>query len=766
MKISSEDLLVVEPISSQPYPMTYTRMHLYHPLVSRTARLALGEILILLVCSIAEAKDGKFVQFVDPFIGSANGGNTFPGAVRPWGMVSVSPHNDLASPSGYSAGQPWFYGLGQVHLSGTGCSDLGSVIVTATAGKISPSPEGYKCTIQNQVASPGFWAGTLVEPSVRVEATVTDRSGLIRFMPITDRGFNILIDAGRSLSLVGGGSIQWTSGQELEGYNIGGGFCGEANRHFVYFVIRFSRPPGWSGTWTDTVVSQDQAVSAREASVGAWARFSGTHQGPLEIRIGISYVSNRNARENLDREAGNRPFDQVRSEAVSAWENVLSRVAVSGGRVDDLTKFYTALYHSLIHPNVISDVNGEYPLLGHSGIGRNISREHYSVFSLWDTYRTLHPLLTLLYPDRQSAMVSTMLDMYRESGWLPKWEIAGNETHMMVGDGAVCVIADTYMNGVQDFDTLLAYEAMRKPGTSSEIEAEPSRPGYRDYVTLGYIPVDQDTSTAWWVWGAVSTTLEYCVADWAFSRIAERVGNQSDSREFRRRSLFYRNLFDTATSFLRPRKADGSWLSPFDPNQTEGSGNWTGSGGPGYVEGNAWQYTWFVPHDITGLEKLFGGVEDCAGKLSECFSAGHFTMNNEPDFSYPYLFSCFIGFERKTRSLVRDIMQNQFKTGPAGLPGNDDAGALSSWFVFSALGFFPVCPSSGEYFVGIPLFDDIRITLDSRHYQGRSIRIRTTPNGRSDSSPWVARWNEKPITTFRIEHQRMVKGGELTFPGE
>jgi predicted alpha-1,2-mannosidase len=713
--------------------------------------------------SIAFGGGDKAANHVDPFIGTANSGNTFPGALRPWGMVSVSPHTDLSAPSGYVHGRPWFYGLGHVHLSGTGCPDLGSIILTAVRGEVTTDPQEYKCRLADEKAEPGYWAGTLVGPALRAEATATIRSGITRFTAQADTGFAILIDAGRSLSLLGGGSVRWISDRDLEGYSIGGGFCGKTNRHVIYFVAQLSREPSSKGVWKNSVVSRDTAALLPDSSIGAWARYELKRDSSLEVRIGISYVSIDNARRNLRAETSGRTFAQAREACFTVWNNELSRIRVWGGTPDDQAKFYTALYHSLIHPGVITDANGDYPLFGKKGTGNYAQGERYSVFSLWDTYRTLHPLLALVYPERQSAMVRTMIDMYKESGSLPNWELAGNETRVMVGDGAVPVIADTYLKGIRDFDTVAAYEAMRKSGAVTGPESESSRPGYEEYVRYGYIPCDRDTSRKAWVWGPVSTTLEYCFADWTFSRVAAATGRKKDAEVFAKRALWYKNLFDKTTGFIRPRRAGGAWLSPFDPLQTEGSGNWAGSGGPGYVEGNAWQYSWFVPHDIEGLAKLYGGKERLAEKLEECFAGGRFTMNNEPDIAYPYLFTYLHGHEARTSDLVRQIMAKDFGTGPAGLPGNDDAGTLSAWYVFSALGLYPACPGSNEYRLGAPLFDQSAILLNRKYYPATMITIKRQDSAGSTAAQQETRWNGKPVKGFAVDHAALVAGGELVF---
>jgi predicted alpha-1,2-mannosidase len=427
-------------------------------------------------------------------------------------------------------------------------------------------------------------------------------------------------------------------------------------------------------------------------------------------------------------------------------------------------KLYTALYHALIHPGIISDANGEFPEMGRRRIGRYADRNRYSVFSLWDTYRTLHPLLTLLYPEKQTEIVRTMLDMYRESGWLPKWELAGNETYMMVGDPAVPVIADSYIKGLRGYDTLLAYEAITKSSSQFTPESEAARPGYDECMKLQFIPVDQDTTRQWWVWGPVSTMLEYCLADWTIARYADRLGRTADAREYDRRALFYRTLFDSSTGFLRPRRRDGRWLHPFDPLATEGSGSWPGSGGPGYVEGNAWNYTWFVPHDMGGLVRLFGSERAFLTKLEILFSNGQFTINNEPDIGFPYIFTRFPGQEHRAIALVRSLRDTAFGTGPGGLPGNDDAGTISAWFVFSALGLYPDCVGSGEYRLTEPLFD--RAVLDPPGRSGDTGRIvlqRTTGSRRGDEEIPEYRWNGRKLSQPSISHREIIRGGTLEF---
>ena len=719
----------------------------------------------MIECSPPENK--SLTQYVNPFVGTAGGGNTYPGAVLPWGMVSVSPHNSTNSPSGYQYGEKYFYGFGQVHLSGTGCSDLGSIILTASRDIFQLDPEKYRTIYSNEQARPGYYSLELTEHNIRAEVTATQRCSFTQFHIMkSSEWVNVLLDCGRSLSLIGGGGVRILSGKKIEGYNVGGGFCGEDNRHLIYFAAEFNIPADSSGIWLIDRLIDGQGAEISNEDIGCRMKFKIPEDSIIAVKIGISYVSCENAWQNLESEIPDWDFDNVIAQADSAWQQQLSRVQVEGGSKEDMIIFYTALYHMLIHPNIISDINGEYPLMGRSGIGRYSSRERYSIFSLWDTYRTLHPFLTLVYPDRQSAILQTMVDMYTESGWLPKWELAGNETYMMVGDPAAIVITDSYLKGITDFKIESAYQAVIKPSILSEGQfAPPIRAGYHELLQYGYIPADQDTTQEWWVWGPVSTTLEYCLSDWAIAQLAKTLGSEKDFQEFTRRSLLYRNLFDSNTLFIRPKLRNGEWYAPFDPLATEGSGSWTGSGGPGYVEGNAWNYSWFVPHDISGLTSLFGGAQSFTTKLKECFTNGHFTITNEPDIAYPYLFSYLPGEEYWTPFWVKKLIEDHFSVKPDGLPGNDDCGAISAWLVFSALGFYPACPASNIYQLGIPLFRRITLQLNKKYFPGEKLVIEKTDLSESGSLSGLPQvfFNGIELTGYQIEHDQIVKGGRLVF---
>ncbi|MCF7808327.1 MAG: GH92 family glycosyl hydrolase [Candidatus Marinimicrobia bacterium] len=719
-------------------------------------------LVIVSSCSIFKYTDsGSLTEYVDPLIGTAGGGNTFPGAVYPWGMISLSPHTALGSPSGYLHGEPYFYGLGHSHLSGTGCADLGGVILTVIDDETQMAPENYRTRYANETAQPGYYSVRLPERNVKLETTVTQRAGLIRITALKAGTYHILVDVGRSLALTGGGAIDISDSSVIRGRNISGGFCGEENRQSLYFYMDHDHTPSAKHTWINDQPSDSLTLEQSDTSLGAIISFNMKAQESVVFRTGISYVNQENARLNSLTEIPDPQFDLVRLQSSQVWDEVLGRITVRGAEQSDLIKFYSALYHMLIHPNLVSDVNGEFLEMGSKAVGQYTDRSRYSIFSLWDTYRTLHPFLNLVYPDKQREMALTMLDMYTESGFLPKWELTGLETYMMVGDPATPVIVESYLKGVLDEELgPQILEAVLAPALpNGGRPAPPIRAGYHEMLEYGYIPAEQDWSTDWWVWGPVSTTLEYCYADHAIARLADQLGNPELAGLYRDRSKFYKNLFDPEMQFLRPRSRSGDWATPFDPLATEGAGDWEGSGGPGYVEGNAWNYTWFVPHDISGLAQVFGSEEKMLRKLDESFSNNQFTINNEPDIGYPFIYSYFQGNERKTSARVSQIMEEDYGLGPSGLPGNDDCGTISAWFAFAALGLYPVDPVSSEYVLFEPLFKDVQITIPPLGSSSESSKIRRIGSSSGESDHFLD--GEKLSKPF-VSHIDLVGSSILT----
>jgi predicted alpha-1,2-mannosidase len=669
---------------------------------------------------------------VDPFIGTAGGGNTFPGALVPWGMVSVSPHNDPKSPSGYVYGKPFLYGFGHVHLSGTGCPDLGSVVLMPTTGKVLTDPEKWKSAYDQESAVPGYYSVHLKDSDIQAEMTATTHAGFSQyFFPAQKGDANILLDLGRRMttdpvtlkSPSFESQVRIVSNNEVEGSTESGDFCSSyaGNKETVYFVIQFSKPAQRAGTWKEGALRGEREQKGKE--IGAYFSYSTAGSEALAVKVGISYVSVENARLNLKTEIPGWDFQTVRAQARQAWNDELSRIEVTGGTDDQRTIFYTALYHALIHPSVFSDVNGEYQAMAHQGVKTTGDYTRYHVFSLWDTYRNLHPFLGLFYPERDLDMTKSLVAMAGESGWLPKWELAGNETSVMVGCPAVPVILDTYRQGLKHFDLGPAYAAMVK---SLSPEGNKTYGGLKSLLQYGYIPKDDDSGD--YLWGSVSTSLEYSYDFWCLAQMAKELKKSDDYDKYIHLSGVYRNLYDPDTGFLRAKKRDGSWMTPFDPLANCCDQSWPNNGGPGYVEGNAWNYLFFVPQDMDGLIRTLGGDEAFVKRLQECFTGGHFDATNEPDLAWPYLFDYVPKEGWRSQKEVRETLGRVFKPAPDGIPGNDDCGVMSAWYLFSALGFYPVCPGSNQYAIGSPLFRQVDIHLSKRVYPGGLLTLKTVNN--------------------------------------
>ncbi|MEG1025869.1 MAG: glycoside hydrolase family 92 protein, partial [Flavobacterium sp.] len=438
-----------------------------------------------------------------------------------------------------------------------------------------------------------------------------------------------------------------------------------------------------------------------------------------------------------------KSFDDVYKETFNEWNEELSKILVEGGSYQDKVIFYSALYHTLIHPNTLNDINGEYPKIKRTKVGRT-NDTRYTVFSLWDTYRNMHPLTSLVYPKQQSDMIKSMLQMYDENGWLPKWELNSTETFTMVGDPASIVIADACLKGIQDFDIYKAYHAMLKG--ADQIEENPLRPGLKEYIQKGYLSTNYH--------GSVSTTEEYNVSDYAIALMAKALGEKEDYKRFYKRSLSYQKLYDKDLKLLRPRTPDGKWYEPFDPNA---GANFQEN--VGFIEGNAWQYAFMVPHDIKGLIKLMGGDKVFSEQLQKVFDIKQFDMANEPDIAYPYLFNYVKGEEWKSQEMVKKLVREYFKNEPKGLPGNDDTGTMSAWLVYSMMGIYPISPGDPIYTITTPMFDKVTIKLDSRYYKKDNVVIERVMN--TDGKIKEIQLNGKTLNSFFMNHDDFVNGTTL-----
>ncbi len=721
------------------------------------------------------------VDYVNPFIGTSNFGATNPGAICPHGFVSVSPFNVMGSDKNvFDKDKRWwstpyafensvFTGYSHINLSGVGCPDLGSLLLMPINGKLEVDYRKYGSLYKDEVAKPGYYSNYLTNYNIKTEVTATLRSGITRFT--FPRGENhILLNLGEGLTNETGAMLRRVSDTEIEGMKLLGTFCYTQNQAVfpVYFVMRLSKKPITSGYWKfqrpgekwedewnrdagKYKIYEKYGKDIAGDDIGAYFSFNCFDNEIVEVQMGVSFVSIENARLNLETEQPEVNFDAVKEAARKKWNDDLSRILVEGGTDDQKVVFYTGLYHMLIHPNILQDVNGEYPAMESLDI-KVTGENRYTVFSLWDTYRNVHQFMSLVFPDRQLQMVRSMIEMYNESGWLPKWELFGRETLVMEGDPAVSVIVDTWMKGLRDFDVETAYKAMRKaaltPGIDNFI-----RPDNDDYMKLGYVPLREKYDNS------VSQALEYFIADWNLGQLAKELGKKDDARLFTARSLNYRHYYCKDFGTLRPKLPDGKFLTPFNPLVGV---NFEPS--PGFHEGTAWNYTFAVPHDISGLIKLMGGDKKFTQKLQSVFDNGYFDITNEPDINYPHFFSNVKGEEWRTQKIVRELLDKHFTNAPDGLPGNDDTGTLSAWAVFNMMGFYPECPGRPDYTITSPVFDKISIVLDSRYYKSEKLVISVVKSPSNDFG-FIGEVliDGKKLNGYRLSHSDLTSSGEIRY---
>ena len=712
-------------------------------------------------------------DFVNPFIGTSNYGATSPGPIAPRGMASISPFNVAGSKNRplekdsqwlsnpYVNENTFLTGFSQVNLSGVGCPDLGVLLLMPTTGAVETNHMKYGSTYSNEVAKTAYYSVNIDKYKVKGEFTASKRVGVSKFTFPKGQS-NILLNLGLGLTNEEGAMVKVVSSTEIEGMRTVGSFCYNSpeEAYPVYFVAKFSKPANHYGVWKKipkyegteaqwmgyngkTRMMKNTIKTVVGDSIGTYFTYEFDKKETVEVKIGVSYVSIENARENLEKETRDKSFDTVYKETYDEWNKELSKILVEGGSYQDKVIFYTALYHTLIHPNTLNDSNGEYPRIKRTKIGKTTDTR-YTVFSLWDTYRNMHPLTSLVYPKQQSDMIKSMLEMYDENGWLPKWELNSTETFTMVGDPASIVIVDACLKGIQDFDIYKAYHAMLKG--ADQIEDNPLRPGLKEYLDKGYLSTNYP--------GPVSTTLEYNTSDYAISLLAKALGEKEDFKRFSKRSLSYRKLYDKDLKLLRPRTANDKWYEPFDP---EAGANFQAN--VGFIEGNAWQYAFMVPPDIRGLIKLMGGDKPFSDQLQKVFDIKQFDMANEPDIAYPYLFNYIKGEEWKSQDMVKKLVREYFKNEPKGLPGNDDTGTMSAWLVYSMMGFYPISPGDPIYTITTPMFDKVTIQLDPKYYKKENIVIEREIN--TDGKVKDIQLNGKSLNSFFISHDDFVNGTTL-----
>ncbi len=717
--------------------------------------LALGSAFYSCSTAKQDTPQTDYTQYVDPFIGAADNGHTFPGACRPFGMIQTSPVTGAVGwryCSEYMYADSIIWGFTQTHLNGTGCMDLGDILVMPFTGERHRTWNAYRSSFSktSENATPGYYTVTLDQAKVKAELTATTHAALHRYTYEQADSASILIDLQHGPawnekqyhSQVNSCEVNWENDSTLTGH--------VNNKVWVdqdyYFVMQFSRP---------VIDHFELPMAETEKGKRLVASFNIQPGEEVLMKVALSTTGVEGAKANMAAEVPGWDFEGIRTAAKADWNSYLSRIEVESTD-EEKTNFYTSFYHALIQPNEISDVDGRYRNAADSVVNAT-GGKFYSTFSLWDTYRAAHPFYTLMVPERVDGFINSLVDQAEVQGYLPIWGLWGKENFCMVANHGVSVVAEAYAKGFRGFDAERAFNAIKQTQTVSH----PLKSNWENYMKYGYFPTDLTEAES------VSSTLESVYDDYAAADMAKRMGKTEDATYFARRADFYKNLFDSSTQFMRPKKSDGTWKSPFNPSQI---GHAESVGGD-YTEGNAWQYTWHVQHDVPGLIALFGGEEPFLNKLDSLFTLklettqadvtgliGQYAHGNEPSHHVTYLYA-LAGRPERTQELIREIFDTQYSPKPNGLCGNDDCGQMSAWYMFSAMGFYPVNPVSGEYVFGAPQLPEFVLHLAD----GKTFTIKA--EGLSEANKYVKSitLNGEPYTKNFISHADIVKGGTLVY---
>jgi len=717
--------------------------------------LALGSAFYSCSTAKQDTPQTDYTQYVDPFIGAADNGHTFPGACRPFGMIQTSPVTGAVGwryCSEYMYADSIIWGFTQTHLNGTGCMDLGDILVMPFTGERHRTWDAYRSSFSktSENATPGYYTVTLDQAKVKAELTATTHAALHRYTYEQADSASILIDLQHGPawnekqyhSQVNSCEVNWENDSTLTGH--------VNNKVWVdqdyYFVMQFSRP---------VIDHFELPMAETEKGKRLVASFNIQPGEEVLMKVALSTTGVEGAKANMAAEVPGWDFEGIRTAAKADWNSYLSRIEVEGTD-EEKTNFYTSFYHALIQPNEISDVDGRYRNAADSVVNAT-GGKFYSTFSLWDTYRAAHPFYTLMVSERVDGFINSLVDQAEVQGYLPIWGLWGKENFCMVANHGVSVVAEAYAKGFRGFDAERAFNAIKQTQTVSH----PLKSNWENYMKYGYFPTDLTEAES------VSSTLESVYDDYAAADMAKRMGKTEDAAYFARRADFYKNLFDSSTQFMRPKKSDGTWKSPFNPSQI---GHAESVGGD-YTEGNAWQYTWHVQHDVPGLIALFGGEEPFLNKLDSLFTLklettqadvtgliGQYAHGNEPSHHVTYLYA-LAGRPERTQELIREIFDTQYSPKPNGLCGNDDCGQMSAWYMFSAMGFYPVNPVSGEYVFGAPQLPEFVLHLAD----GKTFTIKA--EGLSEANKYVKSitLNGEPYTKNFISHADIVKGGTLVY---
>ncbi len=734
--------------------------------ISKSIKTKAGALLLAAACSVyasdalAQSKE-RLTKYVDPYIGTGFHGHVFMGANVPYGAVQLGPSNISEGwdwCSGYHISDSTIVGFQHLHLSGTGIGDLGDISVMPTTGPlkltkgtIKDMESGYvsKFSHKDETARAGFYAVKLKTYDIGVRLTATKRVGFHEYtFPKADQA-HIIFDLPEGLCWDKPVKtyIHQVNDSTIAGYRFSEGWAEDQR---VYFTAIFSKPIKNFAVYDSTALKQGKELQA--VKVKGVINFATTAGEKVMIKVGISPVSEANALANIKAELPGWNFNATVAAADKAWDDQLQKVAIKTSDEAKKRTFYTAFYHTMIAPSIFNDVNGDYWGTDKQ-VHKNAPFTNLTTFSLWDTYRAAHPLFTVLQPERVPDMINTMLAIYQQQGSLPMWHLMANDNHCMVGYSAVPVVADAILKGFKGFDVNLAYEAMKRTAMRDEL-------GIKYVKELGYIPADSTSNS-------VSMGLEYAVDDWCLAQVARKLGKQEDYAYFSKRGENYKNYFDPKAGFMRGRLSADKWREPYSPfTSIHEHGDFT--------EGNGWQYTWLVPQDVEGLMKMLGGEKRFIQKLDSLFIAegdmgaekspdisgliGQYAHGNEPSHHITYMYA-YAGQPWKTAEKVRFICNNFYTDKPDGIIGNEDVGQMSSWYVFSSLGFYPANPANGLYVLGSPLFDEATL-----HFPGnKALHVVAKNNSSKNIYIQSVTLNGKAYTKSYIAHADLVKGGELVF---
>lgn len=726
----------------------------------------------------------EYTDSVNVFIGTGGHGHTFPGATLPHGMVQLSPDTRLFgwdACSGYYYDDTSIMGFTHTHLSGTGIGDYGDILFMPVvgekpliAGTAEKPDEGYRSRFshEQESARPGYYQVLLQDDSINVELTATLRAGLHRYTYPKASDARLIVDMEPTIH---GHQHPVTQIRVVNDSTIAGMkyTVGWAKRHYVYFYAVFSSPFDYK-LYSGTEYQSDSTSVTVNTAKAVISFRNLPADGRVLAKVGISSVDEEGARLNVEAEIPNWDFEGVMKQANTAWNEALGKIDIETSDNNSRTVFYTSLYHAFIQPSLASDVDGRYRTMGHE-IKQDASYTNYTVFSLWDTFRAAHPLYTIVTPEQNQAFIRSLLRKYDEGGILPKWELASNETGTMIGYHAVSVIADAMMKKQCDFDVKKALEACIRSSVYDTTGVTPMMdrqilngklmPVSIKYKNeLGYIPCDK-------VGGSVSQGLEFAYNDWLIAQMMKEHNRKDLYDKYMELSRNYRNYFDPETKLMRGRLSDGSWITPFDPASVQRPSN--------YVEGNAWQWAWFVPQDVEGLMELVGGQKSFEAHLDTLFTTsseltgdpnaaadvtgmiGQYAHGNEPSHHIPYLYN-YAGAPRKTQALVDHILRTLYHNDPNGLSGNEDVGQMSAWYALSAMGFYSFCPGRPVYEIGRPIFDKVTIHLSN----GKDFVIQAKNNSVENKYIRSMKLNGEDLAEPRFSHFDLMKGGELIFEME